>query len=171
MHGLTVYVQEGLPKKFCRFLLMFSTRFTSLSDLLLFPLSITFFVFVHGFFNSISSNIDEVLSINPSVNVFVFEDFSVHHKDWFTYSGGTDLPGELCYIFLSQTALLRRLTFLRGSQTMIVIVLLFWTYFLLLTLVFALQWLFLHWEILIMLLSQFLWTFHKIHNRMPHFIA
>ena len=139
MHGLTVYVQEGLPKKFCRFLLMFSTHFTSPSDLLLFPLSITFFVFVHGFFYSISSNIDKVLSINPSVNVFVFEDFSVHDKDWFTYPGGTDLPGELCYIFLSQTALLRRLTFLRGSQTMILIVLLFWTYFLLLTLVFVLQ--------------------------------
>ena len=36
-------------RKLCRFLLMFSTGFTSLSVLLLFPLSITFFVFVHGF--------------------------------------------------------------------------------------------------------------------------
>ena len=40
---------------------------------------------------------DEVLSINPSANVFVFGDFNVHHKDWLTYSGGTDRPGELCY--------------------------------------------------------------------------
>ena len=48
-------------------------------------------------FYSISSNIDEVLSINPSANVFVFGDFNVHHKDWLTYSGGTDRPGELCY--------------------------------------------------------------------------
>ena len=45
---------------------------------------------------SVSSNIDEVLSINRSGNVFVFGDFNVHHKDWLTYSGGTDRPGELC---------------------------------------------------------------------------
>ena len=51
------------------------------------------------FMHSISSNIDEVLSINPSANVFVFGDFNNHHKDWLTYSGGTDRPGELCYNF------------------------------------------------------------------------
>ena len=50
-------------------------------------------------FDSISSNIDEVLSINPSANVFVFGGFNVHHKDWLTYSGGTDRPGQLCYNF------------------------------------------------------------------------
>ena len=50
-------------------------------------------------FDSILSNIDEILSINPSANVFVFGDFNVHHKDWLTYSGGTDRPGELCYNF------------------------------------------------------------------------
>ena len=37
--------------------------------------------------------------INPSADVFVFGDFNVHHKDWLTYSGGTDRPGELCYNF------------------------------------------------------------------------
>ena len=35
--------------KLSKFLLMFSTGFTSISVLLHFPLSITFFVFVHGF--------------------------------------------------------------------------------------------------------------------------
>ena len=50
-------------------------------------------------FDSISSNIDEVLSINPSANMFFFGDFNIHHKDWLTYSGGTDRPGELCYNF------------------------------------------------------------------------
>ena len=50
-------------------------------------------------FDSVSSNIDEVFSINPSANVFVFGDFNVHHKDWLTYSGRTDRPGELCYNF------------------------------------------------------------------------
>ena len=50
-------------------------------------------------FDSISSKLDEVLSINPSANVFVFGDFNIHHKDWLTYSGGTDRSGELCYNF------------------------------------------------------------------------
>ena len=44
-------------------------------------------------FDSISSNIDEVLSINLSA-VLVFGDFNVHHKDWLSYSGGTDQPAE-----------------------------------------------------------------------------
>ena len=48
-------------------------------------------------FDSISSYIDEVLWFNPSANAFVFRDFNVHHKDWLTYSGGTDRSGELCY--------------------------------------------------------------------------
>ena len=72
--------------------------------------------------------------------------------------------------FLSQMALLKWLTFLFGSQTVILIVLPFWIYFFLLTLVFVLQWLPLQWEILIMLLSQFPLTFHQIHNGMPRFI-
>ena len=41
-------------------------------------------------FDYISSNIDEVLSINPSANIFIFGDFNIHHKDWLTYFGGTD---------------------------------------------------------------------------------
>ena len=48
-------------------------------------------------FDAISSNIDEVLSINPSANVFVFGDLNVYHKDWLTYSGGRNEPGKLCY--------------------------------------------------------------------------
>ena len=50
-------------------------------------------------FYSTSSNIDNVLSINPPANVFVFGAFNVHHKDWLTYSGGTDKIGELNYNF------------------------------------------------------------------------
>ena len=50
-------------------------------------------------FDSLSSNIDEVPSINPSANAFVFGGFKVHQKGWLTYSGGTDQPGELCYNF------------------------------------------------------------------------
>ena len=58
-------------------------------------------------------------------------------------------------IFLSQMTLPRWLTFLPGFQTVILIGLLSWICFFLLTLVFILKWLSLHWEILIMLLSQF----------------
>ena len=29
----------------------------------------------------------------------IFGDFNVDHKDWLTYSGGGDRPGELCYNF------------------------------------------------------------------------
>ena len=50
-------------------------------------------------FDSISASIDKVLSINPSANVFVFGHFNVLHKDWLTYSSGTNRPGELCYNF------------------------------------------------------------------------
>ena len=53
---------------------------------------------MHGF-DSISSNRDEVLLLNPPANVFVFGEFNVHHKDWLTNSGGTDRPGRLRYNF------------------------------------------------------------------------
>ena len=85
-------------RKLCRFLLMFLTDFTLLNVLFLFPLLITSFIFMCGVvFYSISANINEVLSINPSA-VFVFGDFNVHNKDWLTYSRGTDRL-ELCYKF------------------------------------------------------------------------
>ena len=72
-------------------------------------------------------------------------------------------------IFLSQLTLLRWLTFLLGSQTVILTVLFFWISFFLLMLVFVLQWFSLHWKILIM--SEFPLTFHHIDNRMPCFIT
>ena len=63
--------------------------------------SVFYFFFVYRPPSSLctvfDSNIDEVFSINPSANVFVFGDFNVHHKDWLSFSGGTDRPGELCY--------------------------------------------------------------------------
>ena len=52
IYGLAVYVKEGLPfsqNKLYGFLLMFWTGFTSLSVLLLFLLSITFFIFMNSF--------------------------------------------------------------------------------------------------------------------------
>ena len=62
-------------------------------------------------------------------------------------------------IFQSQVTLLRWLTLLLGSLTVILTVLLFSIYLFLLTLVFVLQWISLYWRILIMSLSQFPLTF------------
>ena len=74
MHGLAVYVKEGLiSRKLCRFLCF---RLALLH-------SVSYFFFLYWspssslcmVFHSISSNIDEVLTINPSTNVFAFGDF------------------------------------------------------------------------------------------------
>ena len=132
MHGLAVYLKEGLP--FARDLRLENSVDSYLCFRLALLHSVSYFFFLYQspsstlcmVFDSVSSNIDEVLSINPFANVFVFGDFNVHHKDWPTYSGGTD---RSVIIFLSQTTLLRWLTFLLGSQTVILTVLLFWIYF------------------------------------------
>ena len=89
---------------------MFLTGFSSISLLLIFSLSITFFVFMLNFY-SISSNVDQVLSMNPFLNVFVFGDFNVHHMDYLIYSGGTDRPGELCYNFCISNDLTQMVNF------------------------------------------------------------
>ena len=47
--------------------------------------------------DSILSKIDEILSINPSANVFVFGVLYVHHKDWLNSSDGSDRPGEVSF--------------------------------------------------------------------------
>ena len=109
-------------------------------------------------FYSFSSNIDEVLSINPSANVSL-ETLTSIIRTWLPILVELiDLLNSITF-FLSQMTLLRWLTFLLGCPTVILTVLLFWIYFALLTLVFVLQWLSFHWEILIMLLSQFPLTF------------
>ena len=117
MHGLAVYVKEGLPFAWGLFL-------ENSADSCLFRLallhSVYYFFILYGspslplcmVFDCISSNIDEVLSINPSTNVFVFGDFNVHHNDWLTYSGGTDRTGELCYNFSISSNLTQMVNFL-----------------------------------------------------------
>ena len=76
-------------------------------------------------FDAISSNIYDFPLINRYA-VFVFGDFNIHHKDWLTYSGGTDGPGKLYYNF----SLLNDLTlmlFLLGSLN-VTLSPLFWIY-------------------------------------------
>ena len=124
---MTSFCTGLVYRKLCRSLLMFSTGFTSLSVLLLFPLSITF-VFAHDLLIlfhlawlrfSRSTHLFMVLSletltsiIRTSLNILVEL---------------IDLVNSVI-IFLSQITLLRWLTFLCGSQAVILIVLLFWTF-------------------------------------------
>ena len=164
MHGLAVYVKEGLP--FAQDLSLENSADSYLCFRLALLLSVSYFFFLYQspssslcmIFDSISSNIDEVLSINPSANVFVCGDFNAHYKDWLTYSGETDRPGELCYNFSISSDLTHMVNFPTcipdcGSHSPALLDLF------LLMLVFVLQWLSLHGEILIMLLSQFPLTF------------
>ena len=105
MHGLAVYVKEGLP--FAQDLSLENSADSYLCFQLALLHSVSYFFFLYRspssalctVFDSVSSNIDEVPSINPSANVFVFGDFNVHHKDWLPYSGRTDSPAENCYNF------------------------------------------------------------------------
>ena len=105
MHGYAIYAKEGLP--FARDLSLekFKDAYSCLRLALLHSVSFSFFPYespsllLCRVFQPISSNIDEVLSINPCANVFVFKDFNVNHKDCLIYSGGADKLGELCYIF------------------------------------------------------------------------
>ena len=180
MHIPAVYVKERLP--FPRDVSLETSSDFYLGFRLGLLHSVTYFFFIYRspssslcrVFDSTSSNIDEVFSINPSANVFVFGDFKVHHKDWRTYSGQTDRPGETGYNFSKcQMTLLKWLVFLLNLDParLILIVVLFWIYFFLLTLIFVLLWLSLHWGIPILSLSQFPLSFHQIHNRMPRFVA
>ena len=87
MHGLAVYMREEL------LFAQYSSLENSADSYKFFQLallhSVPYFFFLYQspssalctVFDSISCNIDEILSINPSPNVFVFGDFNVHHKD------------------------------------------------------------------------------------------
>ena len=105
MHGLAVYVKKGLP--FARDLSLENSADSCLCFRLALLHAVSYFLFLYRspssslctVFDSISSNIDVVLSINLSATVFVFGEFNIHHKDWLTYCGGTDRPGKLCYNF------------------------------------------------------------------------
>ena len=46
---------------------------------------------------SVSSSTDS--KSKPRATAFVVENVNIHHKDWFNYFDGTDMLGELCYIF------------------------------------------------------------------------
>ena len=61
--------------------------------------------------DAVSFNTDEVLSINSPINVFVFGNFTVYHKDWLAYSSGSDRPCELRYKFSTSNNFTQMVTF------------------------------------------------------------
>ena len=83
MHGLAVYVKEGLPFAWDLSLENSADSYLCFWLALLHLVSYFFFIYrspsslLFTVFESISSNIDEILSINPSANVFVFADINV----------------------------------------------------------------------------------------------
>ena len=150
---------ELTSRKLCRLLLMFLASFTSLNVFFTPSLSLC------TVFDSVSSNTDEVLSINPSANVFVFGDFNIHHKDWLAYFNGTDRADELSNNLIQMVNFPTQISDCDSYSP-------------------ALLDLFLSSDASIcstmalpplgnsdMLLSQFQLTFNQIHNRMLHFIA
>ena len=107
---------------------------------------------------------DDVLSTNPSANVFAFGDFNVHHKYWLIYSNRTDRSGEFCHNFSISNDLTQMVNVPTSisdydSHNPMRFFTVFWISYFLVTLVFVLRWFSLHWEILIKLLSQFPLTF------------
>ena len=103
--------------------------------------------------------------------MFVFGDFYVHHKDWFTYSGGTDRSGELCYNFSISNGLTQMANFPARIPDCDSHKLALLDLFLSSDASICSTMASLHWEILIMLLSRFPLTFHHIYNGIPCFIA
>ena len=137
MHGLTVYVKEGLF--FARDISLENSADSYLQYLTSFFLNWSPSLSLCMVFDSISSNVDEVLLINPSANLFVFGDFNVHQKTGLSILvEQIDLVNSVI-IFPFQMTLLRRLTFLLRFQTVILSHALM--DFFPLMLVFVLQWL------------------------------
>ena len=133
-----------LPRKYLKKTLWILTIF----DWLYFIQCLTFFSSTNHFlclfcsaFDAISSNINGVLSVNPSANMFVFGDFNTHIRTvWPILVELNDLVHSVI-IFLFQMTILRWLTFIIGSLTVTLTVLLFWVYSFFLLWLFVLPWL------------------------------
>ena len=175
MHGLVVYLKEGLP--FAQDLFLENSTDSFLCFWLALLYSVSYFCFPCGspslflciVVNAISPSIDEVFLINPSANIFVIGDLGIHHKDWLIFSGGIDRPAEFCLNFSISNfyPLLRWLSFLLSYLTVNLTVLLFWISSFLLKLVLVLQWLPLHGNIWLCVCLRFHWFSIKLKTGCP----
>ena len=169
MLGLAVYVKWGLP--FARELSLENSADSYLCFLLALLHSVSCFFYLCRspssllctVFYSISSNTDEILSINPSANMFVFADLKSMIKTILVEL--IDLVNSVI-VFLSQLILLRWLTFLLGSLTVTLTDLLL-DLFISSDTSFLLQWLSLHREILTCCCLTFHWLSNKLKTGCP----
>ena len=101
MHGLAVYVNEGLP-----FAQTYHQKtlqiYTYVFDLIYLTQCLTYFSSIDNLLCLYAQflilfHLTQALSVSPSANVFVFGDLNIDHKEWPIYSGGNDRPCELCY--------------------------------------------------------------------------
>ena len=148
-----------ITRKLCRFLLIFLTdciRFHSVSYLGTSFSSIDHLLLcLCAVFDSISSNIDEVLCWSTHLLFLSLETLtSIIRTGLPTLVELIDLVNSVI-IFLPQMTFTLMVNFPDCDSLSRLWFLLFWIYLFLLTLVFVLQWLSLHWEILIVLLFQF----------------
>ena len=153
--GRTSFYLGLISGKLCKF----STVFTSLSVLLVFPLSPSSSSCM--VFDSISSYMRFSWSTHLLMSLSFKALMSIISAGWPILVAPIliDLVNSV-NVSLFQMTLIRWLTFLLRSQTKILTVLLFWTYYFLLLLVFVLQWLSILWEILIKFLAHFPLIFH-----------
>ena len=164
MHRLAVYVKMELPfpqdlflknsedSNLCfRLALLHLVSFLSAfyHHLLLY---VWIFMLFHPFIQ------DRWGSLDHPICCIWFWRLNVHHKNW---------PGDFCKSIFVSDCLIQIVI---RSLTMTLTVLLFWIHLFLLTLVFVLLQLSLHWEIQIMLLSQFPLNFPLTQREMPLFI-
>ena len=104
MHGLGVYIKQGIPWARDKTYEDPSLSFIYFRVALLHSTSFIIFLYrpCQGgpvIFDSISGKIDEILSDYPSANIPICGDFNIHHKDWLTHSRVTDPEGIKCFNF------------------------------------------------------------------------
>ena len=117
MHDLAVYLKERLL--FAQDLSLESSDDSYLCFRLVSLHSISYLFFLHQslssslctVFDAVLFDIGEVLSLNPSANMFVLGDFKIHPKDWLIFSGRTNRLIKLCYNFSFSNDLTQMVSF------------------------------------------------------------
>ena len=146
MHGLAVYVKKGLSfahdlsiENWWEFLIMLSAALLHLVFYILFLYQSPTFCLCK-MFDAVLSNIEEILSVNPSAKAFVFWDLMLTVRTcWIILVELTDMVSGYLFSFLSQTTLLRLSIFLLRSISVILTGQHFWISFSLLTVLFVLH--------------------------------
>ena len=118
------------------YLLFFFSWFYIIESLTCFS-SVDHHLYLRAVFDAVSSSIDVILPMNPTADVFVLGNFNIHHNNWSTFSVKTDTSGN----FPIPNYLTQLVGFHSRMADCESQFLLFWVYYVLLSLVFIPQWL------------------------------